>query len=83
MLRGVKPCVWKGNDFILKGSDFLHQTIRPAKPLKAIVSSRLTLIHPKAYKADLSRERSGAIVVRRQTNSRIGYEQVVVCIRNE
>ena len=83
MLRGVKPCVWKGNDFILKGSDFLHQTIRPAKPLKAIVSRRFTPIHPKAYKAYLSRERSRAIVGRRQTNSGIGYKRVVVCIPNE
>ena len=62
MLRGVKPCVWKGNDFILKGSDFLHQTIRPAKPLKAIVPRRFTPIHPKVYTAGLSREQSGAIV---------------------
>ena len=83
MLRGVKPCVWKGNDFILKGSDFLHQTIRPAKPLKAIVPSYFTLTHPKAYTAGLSREQSGAIVVRRETNSRIGYGRVVVCIPNE
>ena len=83
MLRGVKPCVWKANDLILKGSDFLHQTIRPAEPLKTIVPSYFTLIHPKAYTAYLSRERSGAIVVRRQTNSGIGYKRVVVCIRNE
>ena len=69
MLRGVKPCSWKGNDLILKGSDFLHQTIRPAKPLKAIVSIRFTLIHPKAYTAGLSREQSGAIVGRAETNS--------------
>ena len=62
MLRGVKPCVWKGNDFILKGSDFLHQTIRPAKPLKAIAPSYFTLIHPKEFTADLSREQNGAIV---------------------
>ncbi len=83
MLRGVKPCVWKANDLILKGSDFLHQTIRPAEPLKTIVPSYFTLIHPKAYTAYLSRERSEAIVVRHQTNSRIGYERVVVCIPNE
>ena len=52
----------EGHDFILKGSDFLHQTIRLAKPLKAIVTSYFTLIRPKAYTADLSREQSGAIV---------------------
>jgi len=52
----------EGHDFILKGSDFLHQTIRTAKPLKAIVTSYFTLIRPKAYTADLSREQSGAIV---------------------
>ena len=46
-----KPCIWKGDGFILKGSDFLHHTKLLAKPLKAIVYSRLTLIHPKAYKA--------------------------------